>query len=84
MSDLPGQEGGPAVFRSRAKLQTKVCVISSDFLSLLGVEFSDWIRFATWLTLRGCLKKRWVISTGYDSFGFAKIRWSSRWSGLKS
>ena len=21
--------------------------------------------------LRGCLKKRWVISRGYDSFGFA-------------
>ncbi|MBB5577941.1 hypothetical protein GGD50_006597, partial [Rhizobium paranaense] len=23
--------------------------------------------------LRGCLKKRWVISTGYDSFGFARF-----------
>lgn len=34
--------------------------------------------------VRGCLKKRWAISTGYDSFGFAKIRWSSRWPGLKS
>ena len=35
-------------------------------------------------SLRGHLKKKWVISTGYDSFGFAKIRWSSRWPGLKS
>lgn len=34
--------------------------------------------------LRGCLKKRWVISTGYDSFGFAKIRWRTQWSGPKS
>ena len=25
------------------------------------------------LRLRGCLKKRWVISTGYDSFGFARF-----------
>ncbi|WP_208246950.1 peptidoglycan-binding domain-containing protein (plasmid) [Rhizobium sp. T1470] len=32
---------------------------------------------------RGCLKKKWVISTGCDSFGFAKIRWSSRWPGPK-
>ncbi|MBB6304483.1 hypothetical protein, partial [Rhizobium leucaenae] len=23
--------------------------------------------------VRGCLKKRWVISTGYDSFGFARF-----------
>jgi hypothetical protein len=39
---------------------------------------------ATYNKFRGCLKKKWVISTGCDSFGFAKIRWSSRWPGLKS
>ncbi|WP_050746906.1 MULTISPECIES: phage late control D family protein, partial [unclassified Shinella] len=38
-----------------------------------GLDGAPYVIDTVTHTFRGCLKKRWVISTGYDSFGFARF-----------